>query len=290
MALSSLRKRLLLDPTARSYGPFLLSSSPTIAELLAGAGYGHMVVDMEHSPNDISTTAAILRAIDSYSPPQGKFSPTPIVRAPSCHDIATTKRILDVLRLPGGIIFPMVETAIDARKAVASTRYPPHYGKGEGTRGCAYTMVRASQYGRNEEYYDSNSHEDLLTIVQVESEQAIHNIPEIGMVEGVDCIFLGPFDISCSIGEMSDFSEDGKVMKLLHYAEELVRETSRKKREQSSDGFGLILGGFRSPGRPLEKMFSKEVNYQLVSGSVDLSMLVKAAADDLKDAENAMET
>ena len=68
-------------------------------------------------------------------------------------------------------------------------------------------MVRASQYGRNEQYYDSNCHKDLLTIVQVESEEAIHNIPEIGMVEGVDCIFLGPFDISCSIGEMGDFSE-----------------------------------------------------------------------------------
>ena len=162
---------------------------------------------MEHSPLDISSTASILRAIDSYSPPQGKASPTPIIRAPSCNDVATTKRILDLLRLPGGIIFPMVETADDASKAVASTRYPPHYGRGEGIRGCAYTMVRASQYGRNEQYYDSNCHKDLLTIVQVESEEAIHNIPEIGMVEGVDCIFLGPFDISCSIGEMGDFSE-----------------------------------------------------------------------------------
>jgi 2-keto-3-deoxy-L-rhamnonate aldolase RhmA len=103
----------------------------------------------------------------------------------------------------------MVETAEDARKAVASARYPPHYGRGKGTREYAYTMVRASQCGRNEQY-DSNCHEVLLTIVQVEAEEAIHNILEIGMVEGVDCMFLGPFDISFSIGELGDFSEDGK--------------------------------------------------------------------------------
>ena len=77
-------------------------------------------------------------------------------------------------------------------------------------------------------------------------------------------------------------------MKLLRLAEQLVRETSRKKRERSSDESGLILGGFRSSGRTLEEMFSKEVSYQLVSGSVDLSMLAKAAADDLKEAEKAM--
>ena len=79
-------------------------------------------------------------------------------------------------------------------------------------------------------------------------------------------------------------------MKLLRHAEQLVRETSRKKRERSSDGSGVTLGGFRSPGRTLEEMFSTEVSYQLGSGSVDVGMLTKAAADDLKDAENAMET
>jgi hypothetical protein len=79
-------------------------------------------------------------------------------------------------------------------------------------------------------------------------------------------------------------------MKLLRLAEQLVRETSRKKRERSSDESGLILCGFRSSGRTLEEMLSKEVSYQLVSGSVDLSMLAKAAVDDLKEAEKAMGT
>lgn len=293
----SLRSSLLSSPKTKSYGPFLLSACPNIAELLAGVGYGHIVVDMEHSPIGVSDTQTMLRAIDSayrgagnHSTSEGLLSsrgPTPIVRVPSHQDIATTKRILDILKTPAGIIFPMVENAEQARNAVASIKYPPHYiysssnddndyddnhdddyKKFKGLRGCAHPFVRASSYGKDVNYFDKSSKEDILTIVQVESESAIHNIPEIGMVDGVDCIFLGPFDISCSIGKMGKFEKDGEVMKLLRYAEKLVLQTSiEKSREKSSR---LILGGFRSAGRSLSEMFSEEVGYQFISGSVDL--------------------
>mmetsp|Transcript_25865 Transcript_25865/g.62108 ORF Transcript_25865/g.62108 Transcript_25865/m.62108 type:complete len:156 (+) Transcript_25865:433-900(+) len=154
---------------------------------------------MEHSPVDVSQLTSLLRAIDSASRSSGgttAVSNFPVVRAPGNSDVVMTKRILDVLCPPGGIMFPMVENAAQAEMAVAGTRYPPG-----GIRGCAHPFVRASRYGRNSDYFDVDSR-DILTIVQVESEEAIENIPEIGMVDGVDAIFLGPFDISCSIGCM----------------------------------------------------------------------------------------
>eukprot|EP00979_Chaetoceros_neogracilis_P006133 scaffold1222_cov260-Chaetoceros_neogracile.AAC.33 len=283
LAMQSLRLKLL-DNRAKTYGPLILSGSPTVAELLACVGYSHIVVDMEHSPSDLETVTSVLRAIDATSRGKNPVDNFPIVRVPSHNDVAMTKRILDVLRTPGGIMFPMIENAEQAKAAVASTRYPPHYEN--GIRGCAYPFVRASQYGKNTQYFDNDSNQDLLTIVQVESEEAIENISEIGMVEGVDVIFLGPFDISCSINEVGNFENDGNVMKLLKHAEHLVRETSAKKKIEI--GTELILGGFKSPGRDLQEMFSDGVGYRFVCGSVDLGLLQNAAAADFEAGENAM--
>ena len=311
----SLRKRLLSDFNTKSYGPFLLSGSPNIAELLAFTGYDHIVVDMEHSPIDITDTLSMLRAIDSTRGDIATLTAsagitttttttttttitiptTPIVRVPSHHDVANTKRILDILRPPSGIMFPMIENAEQAKLAVSSVRYPTN-----GIRGCAHPFVRASLYGKDANYFYKSSYEDLLIIVQVESKDAIENIPEIGMVDGVDCIFLGPFDISCSIGKMGQFESNGEVMDLIRHAEKLVRETSEKKKQakrrknenddegEGEEEHGLILGGFRSPGRTLKEMFSDDVGYQLIAGSVDLGLIQNAAKIDLLEVRKAL--
>ena len=285
LAMQSLRSNLLYNK-GKSYGPFLLSSSPNIAELLAGIGYSHIVVDMEHAPNDISTTLSMLRAIDSTA--RGKCSVQndnfPIVRVPSHNDVAMTKQILDILRPPAGIMFPMIETAQQAEAAIASTRYAPHYKN--GIRGCAYPFVRASEYGKNTEYFHVDSNQELLSIVQVETKKGIDNIPDIGMVDGVDVIFLGPFDISCDINQMGQFEPDGDVVQLVRHAEQLVRETRQKKREQK--GIDVCLGGFRVPGRSLEEMFSEDVGYQFVSGSIDLGLLKDAALSDYQAGQDAI--
>lgn len=191
-------------------------------------------------------------------------------------------------------MFPMIENAQQAELAVSSTKYTPR-----GIRGCAHSFVRASTYGQNKAYFDNISNE-LFTIVQVESKEAIMNIPEIGMVDGVDCIFLGPFDISCSIGKMGQFEDDGEVMDLIRYAERLVRETSDKKKKKEMTGsssgggdndhdmHGLILGGFQTPGRTLSEMFSDDVGYQFISGKVDLGMIQNAAKIDFMEGKWAM--
>jgi 2-keto-3-deoxy-L-rhamnonate aldolase RhmA len=280
--MSSLRRKLLNG--GKSYGPLLFSGSETVAELIAGIGYSHIVVDMEHSPVDLPTTTSILRAIDASS--RGTYSSeesntTPIVRVPSHTDIAMTKRVLDVLRPPCGIMFPMVENAKQAQAAVESTRYAPHYPNNSGLRGCAYPFTRASSYGKNKDYFHIDSNQSLLTIMQVESLEAIENIHEIGLVDGVDCIFLGPFDISCNMGKIGDFSPKGEVMQVIRRAETMVLDTAKEKKNKSlSCGNGLILGGFKPPGRSTHEMF--DYGYQFICGSTDLAMLGSAASADFK--------
>lgn len=309
----SFRQALLSNINTKSYGPFVMSRSPDVAELLSFVGYNHIVIDMEHSALDVSSTVSMLRAVDAAASKSASTPTIPIVRVPSHGDAATTKRILDILRPPAGIMFPMVETAHQAEFAVSSSTYPPY-----GVRGCAHPFVRASKYGNDVDYFDrcsspSRKNNDLLRIVQIESERGIENISEIGMVNGVDCIFLGPFDISCSVGKMGQFERGGEVMELIGRAETLVRETSQKKREASqrkstknnsddtsdngndntnsnSSSGGLILGGFRSPGRPLKEMFSEDVGYQLVAGSADLGMIQNAAKADFMEAKRAIQS
>ena len=92
----SFRKQLLTNIQAKSYGPFIMSGSPNIAELLGGIGYEHVVVDMEHSPLDVSSTVSVLRSIDAArnNGVNSSNDTIPIVRVPSHNDIANTKRIL----------------------------------------------------------------------------------------------------------------------------------------------------------------------------------------------------
>ena len=270
--MKSLRQRLLAG--AKSYGPVCMSNSPVVMELLAMAGYGHLIIDHEHSPTDSSNGQALLQAVDAARFHFNQHITEPIIRVPD-QDATYMKKILDSLRLPGGVLIPMVEDAETAIKAVESTRYPLQLSDEpdaiDGIRGCAVPFVRASGYGRNPDYM-RQCQEDLLVMVQVESEKGVHAIPDIASVAGVDGIFLGPFDLSCSIGKVGEFNDD-QVQKLIQTAEQAVLK---------SDCF---LAGFQSRGRDLKEMYDE--GYSLVCGSVDLGLLGDAARKDV-EAANAI--
>jgi 4-hydroxy-2-oxoheptanedioate aldolase len=280
----SLRVRLLSG--GRSYGPLILSDSPVVAEALALTGYGHIVVDHEHSPTDVNSGQRLLQAIQtshsiSIASLEGRHPTEAIVRLPN-HDSVYMKKVLDSMRLPGGVLVPMVEDAATAKAVVASTRYPPpsdflsSVSSVEGTRGCAAPFVRATGWGRiNTETYLKQCQEDLLVMVQVESKSGVMAIPEIAEVEGIDGIFLGPFDLSCSIGKMGRF-EDEDVKHLISKAEELVLAS------------GCLLAGFQVPGRSVKEMFLR--GYSLVCGSVDMGLLRDAALSDMTAAQEAIDS
>lgn len=182
------------------------------------------------------------------------------------------KKVLDSMHLPGGVLVPMVENAESAERAVAATRYPRQVddpeGSLDGVRGCAFPFVRGSGYGTDPDYM-ARCNEDLLVMVQVESAAGVESIPDIASVPGVDAVFLGPFDLSCSIGKAGRF-DDQDVRDLISAAEAAVLES------------GCMLAGFKSGGRGARAMF--DVGYSLVCGSVDLGLLREAARRDLEEA------
>jgi 4-hydroxy-2-oxoheptanedioate aldolase len=268
--------RQYLKQGGKSYGPLLLSDSPIVAEILALSGYGHIVVDHEHGPTDLHHGQSILLSIEaaSLSPhcavsPKAYRSPEPIVRLPGPNDPVYMKKVLDSLRLPGGVLVPMVEDAKTAAAVVQATRFPL-----DGIRGCAIPFIRATNYGAmDREEYLRQCREDLLVMVQVESSLGVSAIPEIAQIDGIDGIFLGPLDLSASIGKMGQFRDD-EFLELLANAEQSILES------------GCLLAGFRTPGLSNEAMFDK--GYSLVCGSVDLGLLRDAARLDALNGQEAI--
>jgi 2-keto-3-deoxy-L-rhamnonate aldolase RhmA len=248
----SLRRSLLSG--GKAYGSMIMSSSPIVAELMAGIGYDFLICDHEHSPTGIESGQALLQAIRA-----AQSSTEPIVRLPS-HDTVYMKKVLDSMRLPGGVLVPMVDTPQVAQQVVESTRYPTL-----GKRGSAVPFVRGSAWGIDQDYLQKCDN-DLLVMVQVETPEAVSNIEEIAAVDGIDMIFLGPMDLSASIGKMGQF-EDPEVIDLIKQAEKRIRESPH-----------CLLAGFRPPGRSVADMFDE--GYSLVAGSVDLGLLREVAKQD----------
>ncbi len=164
--------------------------SPIATEVAAGAGFDWLLIDMEHAANEVGTVLAQLHAVSASSA-------APIVRQPA-NDAVLTKRLLDI-----GVqsfLIPMVNSAEEARQAVAATRYPPH-----GIRGVA-TTTRASQFGRIKDYH-KHAQEEICVIVQVETREALTQLDAIAAVEGVDCVFIGPSDLSAALGHLGNASD-----------------------------------------------------------------------------------
>jgi len=266
-----LRQRLLQDQ--KTYGTMLMSNSPIAAELLASMGYGFLITDHEHSITDVSSGQVLLQAIDA-----AKTDTEPIVRLPG-HDRVYMKKVLDSMRLPGGVLIPMVDNVETARDVVQAVRYPTQEweaGAGGGMRGCAVPFVRATGWGttKTSDEYIRQCREELLVIVQVETPTGVESIDKIAAVDGIDMIFLGPMDLSCSIEKMGKF-DDEEVAGLLQTAEQKIRDSP------------CMLGGFRPPGRDLSEMFG-EAGYSLVCGSVDVGMLREAARADVAAASESL--
>lgn len=160
------------------------------AEILGTAGFDWIVVDGEHSPNDIRSMRdqlIALEASDSH----------PVVRVP----IGETRLIKQVLDIGAQtVLVPMVETAEQAKELVRACRYPP-----EGTRGVGASAARASRFSSIPDYI-ATADDQICLLVQVENRAGIANIDEILAVDGVDGVFIGPADLSTDMGHSGNSS------------------------------------------------------------------------------------
>ncbi len=154
------------------------------AELAANAGFDWLLIDGEHAPNDLRTLLGQLQAVAPY-PSQ------PVIR-PVIGATALIKQVLDI-----GVqtlLVPMVESADQARELVRAIHYPPH-----GVRGVGSALARASRWNSIPGYLDK-ADEQMCLLVQIESREGLANLDAIAAVDGVDGVFIGPADLSASMG------------------------------------------------------------------------------------------
>lgn len=178
---NQLRERLRRgEPTL---GCFVGLGSPSVTELLAHSGFDWLVIEAEHTPLGMTGVEQLLRATNGTSV-------APLVRVPV--------RRPDFVQLAldagaRGVVIPMVRSYEEALALVRMTRYPP-----EGDR--SFGPLRASKYGIDREIYFQTANENVITALIIETREALDELEKIASIPGVDALYLGPMDLSLSLG------------------------------------------------------------------------------------------
>jgi 2-dehydro-3-deoxyglucarate aldolase len=170
-------------------GSWITLGHPSIAEIMASAGFDWLVLDMEHSVLELSEIQTLIQVLD------GKQCPS-IVRLTSNHP-DQIKRVMDAGAT--GVMVPMVKSAEDARTAVQSVYYPPRGQRGVG-------LARAQGYGSSFQKYRSWLEENAVIVAMIEHVDAVNSIDEILAVDGIDAYIIGPYDLSGSMGRPGDLN------------------------------------------------------------------------------------
>ena len=217
-------------------------------EVLGVAGFDWILLDGEHSPNDVATFIPQLMALkDSAS--------APVVR-PTSNNGVELKRLLDAGFY--NFLIPFVESAGEALMAVSATRYPP-----QGVRGVSVSQ-RSNRYGTVPDYFKSiNDH--ICVMVQIESRAGVAAAKAIAAIEGVDCVFVGPSDLAAALGHLGNASHpevqqaiaavfaDAKACGKPTGILAPVEQDARRYMEMGATfvGVGSDLGAFRSATQAL---------------------------------------
>lgn len=171
-------------------GSWLTLGNPSIAEIMADAGFDWLCVDLEHTSTDYKEAQLLIMAIQS----KGLKA---FVRVGG-NDSLIIKRVLDAGA--NGIIVPSVNSALEAKNAVEAVRYPPLGKRGVG-------LARAQDYGFGFDSYRDHKTKEIKLIVQIEHISAIKELDAIIQTEGVDGTFIGPYDLSGSLGKPGQWDE-----------------------------------------------------------------------------------
>jgi 4-hydroxy-2-oxoheptanedioate aldolase len=242
--------RRKLDQQRPLFGVWLQLAHPAIAELMGLVGYDIVLVDMEHGAGSLADTANMMRGAQ-------RSEAAVMVRVPAA-DPAFLKPLLD--QGPDGVMIPMVDSAEEARRAVAACRYPP-----KGNRGWAAGVARGSLYGLDEDYTRGTA-DGLVIACQIESVRAVRNIDAICAVEGIDIIFVGRNDLAADAGHILELDHpDVNTM-----VDDVLAAAKRAGRK---------TGTVPSAGRGWAALFDEGFDVVLPSG--DISLLRDAARAEL---------
>jgi 4-hydroxy-2-oxoheptanedioate aldolase len=221
-------------------------SSALVIDLLSDCGYDWLLLDSEHSPVEVPDTFNMLLAADRSS------VTTPVVR-PSWNDPVMFKKLLDIGAR--SILVPMVQTAEEAARAVAATRYPL-----DGMRGVAGS-IRASRYGRITDYH-TKAVDDICVLLQIESQQGLDNLEAIAETDGVDGVFIGPADLGAALGYVAN-RNDPAVIDAIKQANKRIRAIGKPT--------GILTAD------PVQGQMWLDEGFSFVAVGIDTVILAKGA-------------
>ena len=214
------------------------------AELVSYSGFDWLLLDTEHSPNEVPDILSQLQA-------SARGTAHSIVR-PAWNDPVLIKRYLDIGAQT--LLLPYVQNAEEAKRAVEATRYPPH-----GIRGVTGSG-RAAKFGRITDYLKT-ANDEICVLVQVETREALAQIDKIAAVPGVDGVFIGPSDLSASFGHIGNPAHP-EVQKAIEDAGKRIRAAGK--------GAGILTGNEDEARRYIGW------GYNFVAVGTDLLLLARA--------------
>lgn len=228
-------------------GIWITIPHPDITESLSTLPFDWFVFDQEHSVLNVERTQVLMQAM--------KGSVTPLIRV-AWNDAVRIKKALDTGAQ--GIIIPWVNNRSDAERAVSACMYPP-----EGIRGCAprRTVIL-------DEDYLKTANQEILVMVQIETEEAVRNAEGILSVKGVDAFFVGPFDLSASMGIMGDIG-NSKVQDAIEHVLTIGKEQ------------GVASGLWTGAGKSIKERINE--GWQFISVGMDINVLIKGAEKFLEE-------
>ncbi len=231
-------------------GMLVTMPSVNTTQLLAGAGFDWLFIDMEHGPIDIQSVHAMIAAT------QGTRA-APIVRVPwNTHWLV--KPVLDAGAM--GVIFPMIRSAAEADAAARSLRYPPGGDRGFGP------FYAALRFGETMQSYPDVADRELMCVLLIEQRDAVDDIDNICAVEGVDACLIAPFDLAMSYG-YRDGADHDEVRHGIARAERAILDA------------GIPLGGLALTAEAANDMIGR--GYRLILAGFDTLLLQRASAEIL---------
>lgn len=226
-------------------GPFMKTGDPAFVEAAGYAGFDFVILDTEHGPVSIESMQNNIRA----ALVSGAL---PIIRVQDKDEVNIAKA-LDIGAL--GVQVPQITNARDAENVVKAAKFHPN-----GNRGVC-RFVRAANYSAMDRYDYFNSANDNLIIIQLEGQDALNNIDEIMDVEGIDILFIGPYDLSQSLGVTGDV-RNPKVIEQMEFITKKARERNK------------VVGTFVDRIEDISQW--KEAGVQYLSYSVDVGIFLDA--------------
>ena len=229
--------------------------TPVSAELMAKCDFDFLVVDAEHSAVDLPQAQALFQAIKSGNP-----NCKPFVRLPG-NDYTITKKYMDAGAV--GVIAPLINCADDAKEIVMAVKYPP-----EGERGVGY--CRDNLYGLKLDDRVQSANMETFICVQVEHKVAVENIDEILSVKGIDAVFIGPYDLSASMGIIAQFEHPDY-------------QTAVAKILSACNKYN-VMAGIHVIQPDIDEVIQRiDQGFKMIGFSLDVTMISHISINSLKD-------